>query len=122
MEKIEAVTAQINAAIAADDLEQGIELSAAMWELSFATNCNQCRGAAYAPLETLRVAVLDVATKRPAYEAAGLLKLALDKQFCADNMTNRDNDLRKFKNEVAVALKSVEAKAKPEIIAQGGSA
>jgi len=121
-EEIKQLSASMDDAIAADDLEKAMGISKALWDVSFATSCNQCTSVAFPTLYKLREVVLAAPTTRPAYEAASILKLASTNLYYAAGITaDAEDELKQFREELKAAASTVEARAKPEITEKAAS-
>jgi hypothetical protein len=112
--KIDAMSKKMDALIAADDFEGAIALSAELWDVAGYDNTRQ--SAIFPPLNTLADAVRALPTTHPAYQAASILKLAMNKQFYASGLEGPTTDLEAFRAELTTLFQSIESRAKPELV------
>lgn len=117
--KIDAMSKKMDAFIAADDFEGGIALSKELWDV--AGNDYTRQSAIFPPLNTLADAVRALPTTHPAYQAASILKLAMNEQFYASGLEGPTTDLEVFREELKALFQSVESRAKPELVAKAAA-
>lgn len=117
---IEALSKQLDQHVAADDFEAAMSTSKALWEIS-SGSCNSCQSAAWPALYRFSEAVLATPTTKPAYQAAAILKRASTEAYADRSYDGPSAGLDVFRAEVQAAFASVEARAKPELVAKAAA-